>query len=127
MARLNGRVVIVTGGGHGIGRAYCQGVAAEGGKLVVADIDQAAAEQVARDLTEQGGEAIGLRVDVAHEDQTRQMAQTAMERFGRIDGLVNNAAVFISVPLARFSSIEETTVEEWDAGCSCARRPWCPT
>jgi 3-oxoacyl-[acyl-carrier protein] reductase len=114
MPRLQDRVVIVTGGGHGIGRAYSQGVAADGGKVIVADIDQAAAQRVADALVADGAQALGVGVDVSQEDQAERMAQTAIERFGKIDGLVNNAAIFMSVPLTRFSSIEETTVAEWD-------------
>ncbi len=114
MPRLDDRVIIVTGGGHGIGRAYCHGVAAEGGRVVVADIDGEAADRVADEVTHEGGQAIAVQVDVSREDHAQRMAQAAVEHFGRIDGLINNAAVFLSVPLARFASIEETTVEEWD-------------
>jgi 3-oxoacyl-[acyl-carrier protein] reductase len=114
MSRLQDRVIIITGGGHGLGRAYCEGVVREGGRAVVVDVDEAAAGRVADDLCQQGGEALALRVDVAHEEETRVMAAATLSRFGRIDGLVNNAAVFLTVPLARASGIEEVTVEEWD-------------
>lgn len=114
MARLDDRVIIVTGGGHGIGRAYCQGVAAEGGKPVVVDVDRAAAERVAEQLRDSGAEALALHVDVSSQEQTARMATETVERLGRIDGLVNHAAVFHSVPLARFSGIEDLTVEEWE-------------
>ena len=114
MARLDDRVIIITGGGHGIGRAYCQGVAEEGGRPVVVDVDRAAAERVAEQLRDSGADAFALHVDVSNEEQTQRMARETVERFGRIDGLVNNAAVFQSVPLMRFSGIEELTVEEWE-------------
>jgi 3-oxoacyl-[acyl-carrier protein] reductase len=63
--RLQDRVTIITGGAHGIGKAYAQRFAQEGAKVVVADIDGEAAEQVAREINEAGGTAIGLRVDIS--------------------------------------------------------------
>src|SRR6266581_1574436 len=114
MPRLQDRVIIVTGGGHGIGRAYCQGVADEGGKPVVIDIDRAAAERVAEQLRDAGADTLAFQADVANEKDAQRMAEATIARFGRIDGLINNAAVFQSVPLVRFSGIEEMTVEEWD-------------
>jgi len=65
MGRLARRVAIVTGGGHGIGKAYALGLAREGAKLVIAEIDAGAAEAVAADLRRQGFEAIAVRTDVA--------------------------------------------------------------
>jgi len=114
VTRLDGRVIVVTGGGHGIGRAYCEGVAAEGGRPVVVDVDRVAAERVAERLRDTGADTLAFPADVASENDTQRMAEAAIARFGRIDGLVNNAAVFQSVPLVRFSGIEEMTVEEWD-------------
>jgi 3-oxoacyl-[acyl-carrier protein] reductase len=114
MSRLQDRVIIVTGGGHGLGRAYCQGIAREGGRPVVVDVDGPATERVASEISEHGGEALALQVNVASEDETRRMAEAAMERFGRIDGLVNNAAIFQTVPLGRADSIEQITLEEWN-------------
>lgn len=111
--RLDGRVAIVTGGGHGIGKAYCEGLAQEGARVVVADVDEAAARKVGDALAASGGEALALRTDVAEEASTRAMAAAALERFGRIDVLVNNAAVFATIPISR-TPIEEIPIEEWD-------------
>jgi 3-oxoacyl-[acyl-carrier protein] reductase len=112
--RLDGRVVIVTGGGHGIGKAYCRGVAAEGGRVVVAEIDGDAAAQTADMLEREfGAEALAVRTDVAAPESTEEMAAKTLDRFGRIDVLVNNAAVFATIPISR-SPLEEISVEEWD-------------
>ncbi len=111
--RLQDRVAIVTGGGHGIGKAYCEGLAREGAKVVVADIDGAAAEQVAAELRGGGGEALATRTDVVDLASVEQMAAQALETFGRIDVLVNNAALFATIPINRggFDQIDE---DEWD-------------
>lgn len=110
---LEGKVVIVTGGGHGIGRAYCLGIAREGGKAVVADIDGAAAARVAREVEQAGGEALAVPTDVASAASCQAMAQQTLDRFGRIDGLINNAAIFLSVPL-QHGGAQDITEDEWD-------------
>ena len=108
--RLGGRVAIVTGGGHGIGKAYSRALAAAGASVVVADVDGAAAAAVASELGTRGH---SVRADVADEGSTRAMAESALARLGRIDILVNNAAIFATIPITR-GTIEEITVEEWD-------------
>ena len=83
MGRLEERVIIVTGGAHGIGRAYCEGLAREGARVVVADIDGHGAETVAETLSAGGQEALAVQVDVAQAEATEHMAQVAMARFGQ--------------------------------------------
>ena len=111
--RLEGRVAIVTGGGHGIGRAYCLALAREGGRVVVAEIDGKAAEATSELVWGEGVETLALQTDVADEASTLAMARATVERFGRIDVLVNNAAVFATIPISR-ALIEEISVAEWD-------------
>jgi 3-oxoacyl-[acyl-carrier protein] reductase len=113
MGLMDGKVVVVTGGGNGIGRAYCRGIAREGGTAVVADIDGAAAERVSQAITDSGGKALAVRVNVADLQSCHQMAQQTLERFGRIDGLINNAAIFMSVPASK-GGWQEIDEQEWD-------------
>jgi len=114
IAGLKRKVVIVTGGGHGIGKAYGLAFARAGSRVVVADIDGAATEDVARQINEESrAESLAVQVDVADEGATKNMAAQTLERFGRIDVLVNNAAIFATIPMNR-GRIETITPEEWD-------------
>jgi 3-oxoacyl-[acyl-carrier protein] reductase len=108
---LDGKVTIVTGGGHGIGKAYCKAIAAEGGKVVVADIDGSAADAVAEEIG--GDQAVAVRADVSSLASCQQMAQRTVERFGRIDGLINNASIFATIAISRVG-FQEISEEEWD-------------
>jgi NAD(P)-dependent dehydrogenase (short-subunit alcohol dehydrogenase family) len=101
---LEGKVAIVTGGAQGIGNAIAKGLAAEGARIVVADLSRA--EEAAQEFSE----GIGLTVDVADEAQVEGMAQEAIERCGRIDILVNNAGLYASLQMRPFTEIP---VEEW--------------
>ena len=113
MDRLKDRVIIVTGGAHGIGRAYCRGLAAEGAKVVVADLDIDAAEAVVRSLGESGSDALAVRADVSQAEDVDAMARAAADRFGSVDGLINNAAVF-QVPAMSRVPFEQIPIDEWD-------------
>ena len=111
---LKDKVVIVTGGAHGIGKAYCLGFAKAGARVVIADIDTPAAEQVVAEINKNSGaQALALRTDVSIEASTMDMTASTLERFGRIDVLINNAAVFSVVPMNR-GRIETIDPVEWD-------------
>jgi 3-oxoacyl-[acyl-carrier protein] reductase len=108
------RVVIVTGGGHGIGKAYCLGFAKSGSRVVIADIDKAAAEQVAAQIEQERKlEALAVHTDVSDERSAKEMTAAALQRFGRIDVLINNAAIFATIPMNR-GRIETIDPQEWD-------------
>ncbi len=91
---FSGKVAIVTGAGRGIGRAYAEALAGAGASVVVADIDEDNARAVATAITGTGGRAEATGVDVSAVDSAKAMAKVAVERFGGIDFLVNNAAIF---------------------------------
>src|SRR5918998_5328510 len=111
---LKDKVVIVTGGGHGIGKAYCLGFGQSGSRVVVADIDKPAADQVSAEIMRQkGAQALTLHTDVADERSTKNMAAAVLQRFGRIDVLINNAAIFATIPVNR-GRIESIDPAEWD-------------
>jgi len=107
--RLGGKVAIVTGGARHIGAAYCRRLAAEGAGVVIADILDG--EGVVEEIAAAGGKAIALKVDVSREEDTERMAVEAVQAFGRIDILINNAAIFLSIQRHPFYEI---SAEEWD-------------
>jgi len=108
---LADRVVIVTGGGKGIGKVYAREFARAGARVVAADIDGVAAEAVAGEIGREGGEALALATDIADAAATEAMAAAALERFGAIDVLVNNASLMSVLPRRSWLEIP---VEEWD-------------
>jgi len=92
--RLAGKTAIITGAAQGIGKAYALRFAREGAQVVVADLRQDGAESVAAECRGIGPDAVAMRLDVSDEASTLEVAGRALERFGRIDVLVNNAAIY---------------------------------
>ena len=106
--RLKGKTAIVTGGAQGIGRAMAARLAADGANVVIADLAQF--DTTAAELAKTGSRTLGLKVDVSSESETARMAEETIRAFGRVDVLVNNAAMFATVTLGPF---EEIPVAEW--------------
>lgn len=103
------KTIIVTGAGGNIGRAYCDALVAQQANLVMADLGDLS--PLAERYNEQGGHAIAVRVDVSDPVATEAMAAAAIERFGRIDGIINNAGFFKG---CSFGSFMDIPLEEWD-------------
>jgi len=104
MRSLDGKVAIVTGGAQGIGRALAEGLAAEGARIVVADLR--GAEEAARSFDE----GVGLTVDVSNEDDVQRLIDETVDRCGGIDILVNNAGLYASLEMRPF---EQIPLDEW--------------
>lgn len=104
--RLQDKVAIVTGGAAGIGAATCELFAEEGARVVIADVDEAQGAAVADHINKLGGAAIFVRTDVAQDDDAQRLTETAVNHFGGIDVLVNNAAVFVLKGL-------DATIADW--------------
>jgi NAD(P)-dependent dehydrogenase (short-subunit alcohol dehydrogenase family) len=107
--RLQGKVAIITGAAQGIGAEYARALAAEGAAVIVADVLDAA--PVAQEITGKGGQALALRCDVTDPTSVQAMVAATLERFGKLDILVNNAALFGNVKRKPFEEIESA---EWD-------------
>lgn len=110
--RLEGKVAIVTGGGKGIGKAYSKGLASEGAKVVMAEIDALAVSKTEEEFRSQDLDVTAAPTDVTDEASVNKMVEECLARHGRIDILVNNAAYFAALP--DHSSWLEIDVKEWD-------------
>ena len=106
--RCSGKVAIVTGGAMGIGQAIVQALLAEGASVVIADREGAA--EAAKALDNARNSVIGVTCDVSSQGDTEAMANTALEAFGRIDVLVNNAGIYSSLRMMPF---EDLSIDEW--------------
>lgn len=105
------RVVLITGAGGGLGRAFAEGFAAQGDRVVVADIDGPGAERTVEVLVGRGAEALAVTVDVTSADSVRAMVDSLIARFGRLDVVVNNAAIYATLNRTPFTDIDPA---EWD-------------
>jgi NAD(P)-dependent dehydrogenase (short-subunit alcohol dehydrogenase family) len=108
IGRLHGRAAIITGAAAGIGRAGALLFAEEGAKIAIGDIDVRGGEGVVREINERGGEAIFVRTDVTVASEAKNLVETAVGKFGRLDILYNNAGI------VRLGGVEDIAEEEWD-------------
>lgn len=111
MGKLDNKVAIVTGGAKGLGEAYCLRLAQEGARVVVSDILEKEAGEVADKIKAAGGQAIAVKTDVTSEEETKRMAEETVKEFGRIDILVNNAGFYHGMSRGPFNEIPPA---EWD-------------
>lgn len=109
MGDLEGRVGLVTGGGRGLGQACCELIAREGGRVVVADIDEKLGNETVQLIRERGGEAAFCRVDVADSASVQAMVRFAIDTYGKLDSAVNNAMV-----PPPFGALADTEEADWD-------------
>ena len=110
MGNLEGKVAIITGAARGLGAAYCVALAREGAAVMATDVRDCA-ETVA-DVEAAGGRAIGTTADVADANSAKGIAEETLDAYGRIDILVNNAAMYGNLQAGRFHTLDE---DEWDA------------
>src|SRR5512140_2026554 len=94
MAVLAGKAVVITGSGRGIGAACAKGAARQGAAVVVNDIDAAPADETVAAIKAEGGRAIACVADITDWEESSRLMQSCIDAFGKIDGLVNNAALF---------------------------------
>ena len=107
--QLAGKVAVITGAARGLGRAYAEALAAEGAAIVVADLNDCSDTVAA--VASAGGRAVSTTVDVSDANSCEAMAALAMDGFGRIDVLINNAALYAGLKGARFEQLDEA---QWD-------------
>ena len=111
--RLKDKVAIITGAAHGIGKAYARRFAEEGAHVVIADIDAQGGEATAKALIDSGGSAWARSTDVRSFPDIESLMQETVKKYGRIDILLNNAAIYVTQQLWK-GAVEDLALDEWD-------------
>lgn len=111
--RLKDKVTLITGAAHGIGKAYARRFAEEGAHVVIADIDAAGGEATAKAILDAGGSAWARNTNVTNFSNVQGLMQETVNKFGRIDVLLNNAAIYVTQKLWK-GPVEDLALDEWD-------------
>lgn len=106
--RFENKVIVITGAGNGLGKAAALGFAREGGSVVIGDVDMDGASRTVEEIVQAGGKATAVRCDVRNAEEVKNLIQTAVETYGGVDVLYNNAGV------VRYGTVEQLTEEDWD-------------
>lgn len=101
--RLKDKICIITGSGNGIGKTTAFKFAEEGAKVAVCDVNMESVEATVREITDKGGEALGFKVDVTNKEDISNMVKSLMEKYGRVDVLVNNAGIIMDAQLSKMT------------------------
>jgi 3-oxoacyl-[acyl-carrier protein] reductase len=107
---LRDKVAIITGAGRGLGRAFALRFAEEGARLLLPDISLERAEDTVKEIKAKGGEAVAMKTDISDENATKKMAEKVVQQYGRVDILLNNAAIYYGINTKPWDA---WTVEEW--------------
>lgn len=105
---LENKVAIITGAGSGFGRATAELYTKEGAKVVVVDYNEETAQQTVAGIRENGGEAVAVKADVSNESDVKHFIQTAIDTYGQIDILFNNAGIYAP------GTVEDTSMDDWN-------------
>ena len=111
--RLHNKVVVITGAAHGIGKAYARRFAEEGAQVVIADIDSQGGHTVAQALADSGFPAWARATDVRNYSDVQGLMRATADKFGRVDVLRNNAAIYVTQNLWK-GAVEDLELAEWD-------------
>jgi 3-oxoacyl-[acyl-carrier protein] reductase len=109
--KLKDKVCIITGSGQGIGKYYALRLAEEGAKVVVAEYNEETGKSAVSEIIDSGHEALFVKTDVSDDKSAQTLAESTLEKYGRIDILLNNAAIFASLG---FKPFDQIPLEEWD-------------
>jgi len=109
MSKLNGKVILVTGGAQGLGKEVCRTLAASGAQVIIGDIQEEKGSEAVSEIKGSGGSAVFRKLDLTDEHSVEEVFTSIKNEYGRIDGVINNAGIDFTKPLL------ELTVSEWDA------------
>jgi NADP-dependent 3-hydroxy acid dehydrogenase YdfG len=108
MMNINGKVILVTGGGQGLGAAICRTMAEDGAKVIAADVNDAKLESIVNEITDSGGNIKSYKMNVGDEKNVEEVISEIIDEYGHIDAVINNAGIDFT------KSIEEISYEEWN-------------